>query len=346
MIKVGLIGCGRVSEIHMQAYKFNPEAKVVAVSDKVLNKAKSFASRYGIKNVFDDYVKLFELKDLDYVDICTPTSTHAQIAIEAAKFGRNILLEKPMARTTKECEEIIHETSKHHVKLCICHNQLFLPTIMQLKTLLNQSENPITYFRVSIKENSNVIGAPDWILTTKEGGILWETGTHAAYLQLHFLREVNEVFAMGDKIKHPVHDNFIAILHTPNKALGVIEVSWLAKKPEITFDFMFSDGKRIQILDYINLVELAEKYPKNDLQGFYWDVKSVIKKWSKIMIESLRKKELLNCIAHYNLISKYIQSLKEDLEPPVKPDEGKKTIELLECIEKSLDENQIVRIKT
>ncbi|MEM2144524.1 MAG: Gfo/Idh/MocA family oxidoreductase [Candidatus Jordarchaeaceae archaeon] len=344
-MNIGLIGCGRVSEIHMLAYKYIPEVVIKAVVDIDVKKAKAFAEKYGIKNVFDDYVKLFELKDLDYVDICTPTSTHAQIAIEAAKFGQNILLEKPMARTTKECEEIIYETSKHHVKLCICHNQLFLPTIMQLKTLLNQSENPITYFRVSIKENSNVIGAPNWILTTKEGGILWETGTHAAYLQLHFLREVNEVFAMGDKIKHPVHDNFIAILHTPNKALGVIEVSWLAKKPEITFDFMFSDGKRIQILDYINLVELAEKYPKNDLQGFYWDVQNVIKKWSKIMIESLRKKELLNCIAHYNLISKYIQSLKEDLEPPVKPYEGKKTIELLECIEKSLDENQIVRIK-
>ncbi|MEM2613327.1 MAG: Gfo/Idh/MocA family oxidoreductase, partial [Nitrososphaerota archaeon] len=129
-MNIGLIGCGRVSEIHMLAYKYIPEVVIKAVVDIDVKKAKAFAEKYGIKNVFDDYVKLFELKDLDYVDICTPTSTHAQIAIEAAKFGQNILLEKPMARTTKECEEIIHETSKHHVKLCICHNQLFLPTIM------------------------------------------------------------------------------------------------------------------------------------------------------------------------------------------------------------------------
>jgi predicted dehydrogenase len=150
---------------------------------------------------------------------------------------------------------------------------------------------------------------------------------------------------MGDKISHPVHDNFIAILHTANQALGVIEVSWLAAKPEIIFDFMFANGRRIQIIDYNYLVELPEKFPKNDLQGFYWDIKNVAKKWTKTIIESIRKKELLNCLAHYNLISEYIKSLEEDLEPPVSPDFGKKTIELLENIERSLNENRAIKIK-
>jgi len=66
------------------------------------------------------------MKDLDYVDVCTPTLTNADLACEAAKFGHNILLEKPMARSTKECDKILHEVSKHKVKLCVCHNQLFI----------------------------------------------------------------------------------------------------------------------------------------------------------------------------------------------------------------------------
>lgn len=345
-MNIGLVGCGRVSEMHMLAYKYIPEATVMAVADVNIKRANVFAEKHGIKKVFNDYAELFELKDLDYVDICTPTSTHAEIAVNAAKFGHNILLEKPMARTAKECDEIIHEVAKRNVKLCVCHNQLFLPSVMQVKAFVEQSRNPITYFRVSIKENSQIIGAPNWILTQKEGGILWETGTHASYLQLNFLKEINEVFAIGDKIKHPVHDNFIAILHTPSKALGTIEVSWLAKKPEITFDFMFADGKRIQILDYNYLVEFKEKFPTNDLQGFYWDLKDVVKKWAKTIIESVRKGELLNCLAHYNLISRYIHSLKEDLEPPVKPEEGRRTIELLEYIEKSLNEKEPIKVKS
>jgi predicted dehydrogenase len=342
---VGLVGCGRVSELHMRAYKHIPDVNVVAVSDINFEKAKAFSEKFGIKNVFKDFTKLFELKNLGYVDICTPTSTHAQIACEAAKFGHNILLEKPMARTTEECDEIIHEVSKHHVKICICHNQLFIPQVMQAKAIADSKDAQLTYFRVSVRESAKLIGAPNWILTHKEGGILWETGTHAAYLQLHFLKEINEVFAMGDRIKHPVHDNFIALLHTPNQTLGLIEVSWLAKRSEIIFDFMFSDGKRMQIFDYNYLVEIPEKSPKNDLQGFYWDLKSVVKKWTKTVLESIRKKELLSCLPHYNLINKYIQSLKEDSDPPVKPEEGKRTIELLQSIEESLNKNQPVKIR-
>jgi len=344
-VNVGLVGCGRVSEIHMLAYKYIPEVTVTAVADIDFKRAKAFSEKHGIKKVFNDYTKLLEMKDLDYVDICTPTSTHIQIAVDAAKSGHNVLLEKPMARTTRECDEIIHEVSKRDVKLCICHNQLFLPTVMQVKALADSIEHPLTYFRVSIKENSHLIGAPNWILSPKEGGILWETGTHAAYLQLHFLKDVTEIFATGDEIKHPVHDNFMAILHAANQTLGVIEVSWLATKPEIIFDFMFANGRKVQIIDYNYLVELPEKFPKNDLQGFYWDIKNVIKKWTKTIIESMRKKELLNCLAHYNLINEYIRSLKEDLEPPVGPDRGKKTIELLENIEKSLNENRAIKMK-
>ena len=86
---VGLVGCGRVSEIHMNAYKNIPEANVIAVSDINIDRAKEFAQKYGIKRIYNDALKLFEIKDLDFVDICTPITTHAKLACEAAKHGQN-----------------------------------------------------------------------------------------------------------------------------------------------------------------------------------------------------------------------------------------------------------------
>ncbi|MEM3549944.1 MAG: Gfo/Idh/MocA family oxidoreductase [Candidatus Bathyarchaeia archaeon] len=344
-IKVGLIGCGRVSEIHMKAYKHIPEAKVTAISDINLEKAKAFAQKYKIERAYGDVSKIFELKDLDFVDICTPTSTHATLACEAAKFGHNILLEKPMARNTKDCDQIIHEVSRHKVKLCVCHNQLFIPHVMRMKKMVDSGEFDLIYLRTSIKTNPTTLGpAAAWVGTPEQGGILWEEGLHLAYLQLHFLKEIDEVSAIGNRIKYSIHDNFCVLLLPTNKAVGIMEVSWFANAPEALYEFMSCDGKRIQIVGYNHLLDLS-KSPANFLQGLYSDCKAAFQKWIGPIIGNIKKRELLRCLHHYNLITAFISSIKNNTDPPVTPEDGRRAIHLLECIQESLDAYKPVKVK-
>ena len=343
-MNIGLVGCGRVSEIHMNAYKNIPQAKVIAVSDINIDRARTFAQKYHIEKAYNEASKLFEIKDLDFVDICTPISTHAELACEAAKYGHNIFLEKPMARSSKECDEIIHEISKNKVKLCICHNQLFLPTVMQAKAKVDSGNFPLAYFKVSVRESAELIGAPNWIMTPEQGGALWETGTHAAYLQLHFLKNIEKVWAIGKKIEHPVHDYFIIMLSNPNRVLGVIEISWLAKKEEEVFEFIDSKGKKAQVLNYNFFLEFPEKPERNLLQGFYRDQKQTVKKWTKFFLTNIRNRKLTNCVPQYTLITKFIESIKNDTDPPVTPEDGRKTVRLLEYIEESLNKNEPVKV--
>jgi len=345
-MKIGLIGCGRVARLHMCAYTHIPEASVMAVADVDANRAKAFAQMHGIQKVSASYQDLLEMKDIDYVDICTPTSTHAILACEAARLGHNILLEKPMARNTSDCDKIIEEVSKKRVKLCIVHNQLFIPAVEQAKSMVDSGELRPMYFRVSVKESSELIGAPHWIASPEEGGILWETGCHSAYLVLHFLKDISEVFAVGDKISHPVYDNFAAVVRAPNQSLGVMELSWLAKRHEVVFDLMSADGRRMEIRDYGPLSDISLKPRTSFVRGFFSDEKAILKKWTKMVMEGLRKRELLTCLHHFILISKYIESIKTDSDPPVKPEDGRRTIALLECIEESLDKRQPVKIKS
>jgi len=345
-MNVGLIGCGRVAELHICAYKHIPEVNVVAVSDVNIEKAKTFAQKYHVQRVFKSYSELLEMKDLDLVSICTPTSTHAEIACEAAKFGKNILLEKPMARSTAECDRIIHEVSKHGVKLSISHNQLFLPPVMQAKAIIDSGEFDPSYFRVSVRESAELIGAPSWTITPEQGGILWETGCHPAYLQLHFLKDISEVSAIGEKIKHQVYDQFIALLRASNQAIGVIEVSWLAKKKEILFELSSSDGKQIKIQDFNFFMKYPEKQPRRFLQGLYWDLKEAIKKWAKFELNCICYRHVIRCLPQYILINRYVDSIKNDSDPPVKPEDGRNSIALLECIEQSLNKNQLVQMKS
>jgi len=343
-MNIGLVGCGRVAELHMCAYKHMPEVDVIAVSDINVEKAKVFAQKYGVNKAFKDYTELLEMKNLDLVSICTPTSTHAEIACEAAKLGKNILLEKPMARSTTQCDKIIHEISKNKVKLCICHNQLFLPTVMQSKAMVDSGNFPLAYFRVSVRESAGLIGAPNWIMTPEQGGALWETGAHAAYLQLHFLKNIEKVWAIGEKIEHPVHDHFIIMLSNPNKTLGVTEISWLAKKEEEAFEFIDSKGQKIQILNYNFFLESPEKPDRNLLQGFYRDQKQTIRKWTKFFLTNIRNRKLAKCVPQYILITRFIESIRNDTNPPVTPEDGRKTVRLLEYIQESLNENEPVKV--
>jgi predicted dehydrogenase len=342
-MNVGLVGCGRVSEIHMNAYRNIKEIKVKAVSDINLERAKAFAQKHKIPKFYDNALNLFEQKDLDFVDICTPISTHAKLACEAAKYGHNIFLEKPMARNSKECDQIIHEITRNKVKLCICHNQLFLPTVLQAKKIIDSGNFSLAYFKISVRESAELIGAPKWIMTLEQGGALWETGAHAAYLQLHFLKEIEKVWAMGEKIQNPVPDHFIIMLTTPNKTIGVIEISWLAKKEEETFEFIDAKGGKITILNYNFLLEYPERQVKHILQGFFADQKQIIKKWLKFFITNIRNRKITNCIPQYILITKFIESIKNDTDSPVKPEDGRRTVKLLEYIEESLNKNQPVK---
>ncbi|MCW4007340.1 MAG: Gfo/Idh/MocA family oxidoreductase [Candidatus Bathyarchaeota archaeon] len=344
MLNVGLVGCGRVSDFHMNAYRNIPEVKVVAVSDINIDRAKVFAQKHGIKGVYGDPLKLFELKDLNFVDICTPISTHAKLVCEAAKSGNNIFLEKPMARSSKECDQMIKEISKNRVKLCICHNQLFLPTVLQAKEIIDSSNFHLAYLKVSVRESAELIGAPSWIMTPEQGGALWETGAHAAYLQLHFLKSIEKVWAIGEKIKHSVPDHFIIMLTSSNKTIGTIEISWLAKKEEELFEFIDSTGRKIEIQNYNFLLQHSERPEKNLLEGFYRDQKQIIKKWMKFFVANIRNRKLINYLPQYILLTKFIESIKNDITPPVTPEEGRKTVRLLEYIEESLNKNEPIKV--
>jgi len=348
-LKVGLVGSGRVANVHIAAYKNIENVNIVAVSDVNVEKAKNFANIYGISKVFSDYRELFEMKELDFVDICTPTSTHAKIVCDAAEFGHNILVEKPMARSTSECEKMILRSKKHGVRLCVCHNQLFHPAVMKAKSMVDSGYYDLVSFKTSHKENFDLLKAvglaQSWNVTPEEKGILWEVGTHLTYLQLHFLQNVQEVYAVGTKSKYPVHAEFTVLLRTPSQRYGIIEISWLSKESEIVYEISSSDGKRGQILfDYDLFIEKSETPPMNvtrAVHNVYTDAKRGLQKWMQFGTNYIRKRKLL---PHFNLISRYVESLKSDSEVPVQPEDGRNTIKLLECIEESLNKNCAVKI--
>jgi predicted dehydrogenase len=349
-MNVGLIGCGGVANLHMKVFRNLRNVNVVGVCDLNLERAKGVARRFKVSKTFRDYNDLFEVKDLDLVDVCTPISTHARVVCDAAKAGVHaILVEKPMALNVGQCDEMIKEAKKHGSKLCISHQQIFLPSIEKAKALVDNGKFNLVSFLTRQKESFEVLKAhgfaSDWMVAPEQGGIIWEVCAHLAYLQLHFLPDIREIYAVGGKFKYPVYDNFAVLLRTNDQRFGEIDLSWTSKETEVMYEICDSNQRRVQIyrnFDYFLENKAESPYTVGGvIRNFFSEEKRILEKWIKFGINYFRKEKM---IPHLKLITSFLDSIEKDLPPPVSPEDGKKTVNLLECIKKSLDEHRPVML--
>jgi UDP-N-acetylglucosamine 3-dehydrogenase len=350
-MKVGIIGCGGISPLHIKVYKKLEDVEVVSLCDINLDRAKAFAKRFNIDKTYSDYWEMFEKEKLDYVDICTPASTHAKIVSDAATAVPSILVEKPMALTVAECDEMIKAVKKHGSKLCVGQNQIFSPHIIKAKAMVDAGDFDLFCFRTTHKESFETLRAldmaPAWNVMPEQRGVIWESGCHLAYLQLKFLPDIKEVYALGGKVKYPVYEDFTVLLRTSGDQFGIIEHSWNSHETETVYELRDTTGRRLQFhWEYDYFLENKTKPPHTlgyVLKNIVDDEKRFLQKWYRYGSAYLRKRKLLPT---FNLISSYIESIKKDLPSPVSPEYGRQTINLLECIETSLDEKRPVPVKS
>lgn len=139
-VKVGIVGLGLVSLSHIKAFCSHSGAEVVAVCDIDESRAKSYAKKYGISRYYINYYEMLKDKDINTVDIITPTFLHSSMTIAAAKAGKNIHCEKPFCLTLKECIAACEEVERQGVSLMVGESYLFTSAIIKAKELINNDE--------------------------------------------------------------------------------------------------------------------------------------------------------------------------------------------------------------
>lgn len=141
-LRVGFIGAGRISDLHAIEYLQNERAELVAVCDANSQVAHSRAAAWGVgpERVFSDYHDLLALKDVDLVEILTPHHLHCQITLDAAAAGKHISLQKPMAITVAQADEMIAAAKKAGVIFKVFENFIFYPPVLRAKALIEAGE--------------------------------------------------------------------------------------------------------------------------------------------------------------------------------------------------------------
>lgn len=194
-IRVGVIGSGSISDYHIQGV-IETGAEVVGIFSRSDDQARRQAQRYGIPFATTRYQDLLERDDITAVIIATPDFTHEEIAVAAARAGKAILLQKPMARNSSECLRIIAAAHECRVPLFVSFMHRYFPEIQATQELLRRN----VLGKITMVRQRNATPGADWAdwFYHKElvgGGALMQLGIHGIDLIRHLFGEIQSVKA-------------------------------------------------------------------------------------------------------------------------------------------------------
>ncbi|WP_207632915.1 Gfo/Idh/MocA family protein [Foetidibacter luteolus] len=231
--KVAILGAGFISDIHIESYqRFVPDAEVVAVYARNLDKAEAFAKKHHIAQWFNDIDQLLQQSACEVVDICLPNFLHHKATLKAAAAGKHIIIEKPLAVTLEEADEMIAACSKAGVLLMYAEELCFAPKYERVRQMVKEGAVGEIYMLKQAEKHSGPHS--DWFYDIQQagGGVLMDMGCHAlGWFQwmLPAIKPVSVYATMGTilhKGRTKGEDNSVVIVEFENGATCIAENSW------------------------------------------------------------------------------------------------------------------------
>ena len=246
----GLIGAGDIAKKRIApALRDLPNCDFVAVSRSRFELAESFGREFGARKWFADWRELIADDEIDAVYIATPVFLHAEQTIAAAKAGKHILCEKPMALNVKECDEMLAACRANNVKLGIAYYRHFYPVIERAKAIIASGEigkvsvaqiNAFEYFDPS-PEHSRY-----WLLEKEKsgGGPMKDFGCHRLEVLSNLFGKVTRLKSLIANVafERKVEDTAATLLQFESGTCATLTVTHAAQEAQDTLDIFGTKG--------------------------------------------------------------------------------------------------------
>jgi predicted dehydrogenase len=205
-LNVGIVGLGWAAGAHINTFKKVAGANVTAVCSRRSLDEVRLSREFGIPlKVYDDYEEMLRDPSIDIVDICTPHPFHARHAIAAARAGKHLIIEKPIALSYEDSREVGKAIRENGVRTCVCFEVRFSGQAMAIRSMLDQGLlGELHYAEVDYYHGIGPwYGQYPWNIKKEMGGSsLLTAGCHALDLLLHFMDgEVDEVSSYSTRSK-------------------------------------------------------------------------------------------------------------------------------------------------
>jgi predicted dehydrogenase len=230
-MRVGIVGVGFMGSTHAAGW-VGTDAQMVGVIAETAEEARPLAEQYGLR-VYPDLAAM--LPDVDVVDICTPTHLHAEMILQAAAAGKDIVCEKPLARTVEQGQQVVRACREAGVHLLVAHVVRFFPEYALAKAAVDSGQigrpGVVRLHRGSYRPKKSV---GNWFLDeSKSGGILMDLMIHDYDYARWIAGEVESVFAKKISSGHPEAgvEYGLVILKHRSGALSHIAGAWAYPPP-------------------------------------------------------------------------------------------------------------------
>jgi len=342
MIKIAVIGTGSISSAHIDGYlRFPERCEIVALCDIVPEKCERIKEKFGLSKaaVFNSHMALIESSDFDLASICTPPFCHAEIAIDCMNAGRNVLVEKPMAASLKECDDMISAAAKSGKILSVVAQNRFRSPVWNLKRVLDSGMiGKIVHVQVDSHWWRGHSYYDLWWrgLWEKEGGgCTLNHAVHHIDMLGWMMGAPQEVCAMLTNVSHDnaeVEDLSVAVLRYDGGTLAQVTSSVVNHGEEQQIIF---NGEKARISAPWRVVSSRSQPNGHPVPNpeFVEEVNEYYSKLPDIIHEG-----------HPGQIDNILSAIEDDSTPVVTGIDGRLTIELITAIYKAGTEERFISL--
>jgi UDP-N-acetyl-2-amino-2-deoxyglucuronate dehydrogenase len=328
-IRFGVIGCGNIGPRHMVVIQEETRAELAAICDCDENRLATIAHKYPGIDTYTDFESLLKHPSLDLVSICTPHDLHAPMAIAAAKAGKNVLVEKPMAIKLEDAQAMTRAARENNVRLMVVkQNRYNVPVVLTREALKSGKLGEVYMVQCNVFWNryQGYYSDSQWRgRKVHEGGALFTQASHFIDLLLWLFGDIIQADTRIETKSHSIEieDCGTANVRFSSGVMG--SLSWTTSVFEKNYE------GSITIIGELGTIKIGGQY-LNTIE--YWDVKD-----SPLPVD-VKYDDLPNAYGkyqgtssnHHRVIHDVVSDLLNNSSATVQGDEGIKTVKAIEFI--------------
>jgi predicted dehydrogenase len=302
----------------------------VAVADSDESRAQLASKKFEAEHWYRDYMNLLEYEEVDAVDICTPTKYHADIAVAAAKAGKHVLCEKPVALSLEDADRIIHACSQHKVKLMVAHSRRFIPRYSIVREIIREGRigKPVWATQISRR---TIVEPGSWYFDPNMTlGPIAEVGIHEADL-LRWMLTDDVVEARGiasaRETTAGVYDQIFAALKFRKGTVASFEVGYVLPKT-------FPQYTTLEVLGSEGLVSASDNHMNVVTHGDESGITYPLAYSDLLSVNSAYEREIIA----------FVDSVINGTEPPVTGVDARAALEVILAVLESIQNRKPVRL--
>ena len=333
-MKYALIGCGRISPNHIEAAK-NNSVEIVAICDIVPDRMNLVAQTCNLPDSvikYTDYKELIEKERPALVAIATESGKHAQIALDCIDAGCNVIIEKPIALSLNDADEIIRRAKERNVKVCACHQNRFNKSIQKIREAIEMNRFGKLYYgtaHIRWARDYEYYARAKWRGTwEQDGGTLMNQCIHDIDLLRWMMGDdIEEVIGLTDRLKHDyiqAEDFGLALIKFKNGSYGVIEGTTNVY-PNNLEETLYIFGEKGTVKAGGEAVNIIEEWRFSD----YLDDAKEVKE------ECHENPPNIYGFGHSKIYADVVNAIKNDRAPYVDAEAGRRALELILAIYQS-----------